>query len=1272
MKGKNEKQQKVLSFLLAFTMVLSIFAPSIDVLAQELENNNVVEENLLEDVTENNETEESVPSEDVKPEEESQKEEVETEEKVEEEKENNETLDKEAVEEEEVNSENEADANKEEEKAGEQKKVTILGTTDLHGRFVSYDYAANSDVDGGLDQIATIVKNEKKTDPNLLIVDNGDTVQGNYNHLFKGKTNPMIKAMNVIGYDAFALGNHEFNQGLEELENFKSQANENLKILCANLYKDGKRVYEPYVIKKVNGLDVAIIGVVSPNIVNWDAVHLAGHTTTAPDAEVDKVIDEIEAKGGADLYFVSSHVGVNNEYGNGDSATDIANKNPEVSGVLAGHSHATVESTAVNNAVISQPRNNGGSVSKFEFTLEEKDGEFKVVEKKSSLINTKGVAEDPELKAALDPEHKVALEDANGVIGTLDKDLAEPNEIKDIPESAISDQGITDLINKVQYHYSTPVVSKFADYDKSYHVSGAALLDAKSNLKAGNITKASIARIYKYDNKLYTIKTNGKQLKKYAEWTASFFNTYKEGDLTISFNPEIRFYNYDMLDGVKYDINVSKEPGKRIENFVYEKDGKAVEDSDIVYLTVNDYRYNTVLNPKVFDAGEHEKIQDTGADSVSDVRDMIAVYIEEVAKGQLKREVDNNWKIVGNNWNKDQRAKAVEAINSGKVKIPTSEDGRTPNAKSVTWNDVRKALAETTINILSINDFHGSILESGKNIGAAKLAAEVKRIKSEIPNTVFVGAGDLYQGSAISNLLYGKPVVDVLKEMGMKYTALGNHEFDWGIDKIETWNKDIQFLASNVYDKTTGKPVEWAKPYAIEEFDGVKIGFLGLATPESAYKTKPENVATLEFKNPTEATDTWSKHLREVEKVDLVIVLSHLGAEQSEDGTIIGEAADLAKTAKDVDAIICGHSHEYIAGEVNGVPVVQADNKGRALGKLEIDKFADGKVTITPSYDKLYTRVSTLPEDSVTKTIVEKYEADLNPILNEVIATTDTDLVHDRKYNGVTKLGQLTTQYMAEIAGTQIALTNSGGIRTSIAKGNITVGNMWDVMPFDNTLVTMKLKGSDLKRVMEHGVMNTNVGWVQYHGLRVYYDSKKEAGNRISSMRLLDGTKIEMDKYYTVVTNDFMYSKGDNFDFTGAIEVKDTGVAIRDALIEKMKKVKEIKFVYDEKVAIDGQDPNSGNGESGSGGSGSGGSGSGGNGSGGSGSGGSGSGGSGSGGNGSGGSGSGGSGSGGSGSGGNGNTGLPETGDIGVLPYGMISVGVIATLIFINKKKKIG
>ncbi|WP_051986331.1 5'-nucleotidase C-terminal domain-containing protein [Clostridium amazonitimonense] len=498
-------------------------------------------------------------------------------------------------------------------------------------------------------------------------------------------------------------------------------------------------------------------------------------------------------------------------------------------------------------------------------------------------------------------------------------------------------------------------------------------------------------------------------------------------------------------------------------------------------------------------------------------------------------------------------AMTLGVITPTKLSVSAAENDITDKSKS--------------IQILSFNDFHGSVEESGKNIGAAKLAAEIRRLKGENPNTIVVSGGDLYQGSAISNLKKGEPVTEFLKSVGMEVSAVGNHEFDWGYKLIPGWAKDgnFDFLATNIYNKSTGNPVEWAKPYKVIERDGKKIAFIGIATPETAYKTKPENVSGFEFKDPVESVNTWAEKIRREENVDAVIALTHLGSNQnSSTKEITGEAADLAKNAKGIDAVISAHSHQFVDGVVNNIPVVQAGNNGRGLAKLVLNFDAEGKlVKVDNSVDQLYKRVKELPEDQEAKAIVEKFKNELQPILGEVLATLDTDLTHDRD-EGLSVLGQFTTKLMAEASGAQIGITNGGGVRAPIEKGTITMGNMYQVFPFDNTLVTMKLKGSDLKRVIEHGIMPDGFGWGQFYGIKVYYDKDAKAGERITSMRLLDGTPIDMDKYYTIVTNDFMYDKGDNYDFSGAIDVVDTGEPIRDALVKIIKDMKHVSYKYEQ------------------------------------------------------------------------------------------------------------
>ncbi|MHC9416265.1 5'-nucleotidase C-terminal domain-containing protein [Clostridium perfringens] len=972
--------------------------------------------------------------------------------------------------------------------------IQILATSDLHGKFMDYDYAQGEESVGGLNQIATVVKEAKKENPNTLVLDNGDTIQGNYNHLFMNKENPMILAMNTIGYDVFSLGNHEFNFGMDKLHNIIGQANPNLHVLCGNLYRNGERVFNPYTIKDVDGIKVAIIGVVTPHIMQWDSQNLKGYEAKNPTEEVKKIIGEIKANGGADVYVVTSHASLNGEYGDGDSAAGIAEANPEVSVVVAGHSHDTVKSELRGNAIISEPASRAKYVSKFNLTVEKDESGIKVLDKNADLISLKGVQGDPELTEKLKPFHEAAINDATAKIGELKGgDLAKPDEVKGIPQSIVEDQGVTDFINEVQLYNSKKFLqTKGIDSNNVYMVSSAALFSPKANLKEGPISKADVSNIYKFDNKLYVIKTNGKQLKKYMEENSKFFNKYKDGDLTISFDENVRMYKYDMFEGVNYEINIAKDPGERIENLKFSKDGKPVEDSDVVYLSVNDYRYNSGLAAGIMDPGEHEKIYDTVNDDISAIRDLISDYIINVKHGVINRNVDGNWKITGNNWNPEQRALAVKLINEGKIKLPTSSNGRTPNVKSVTWDEVSKfaeALPEekkeVEIPILTFNDFHGSLKESGGNPGAAKFVGELKKVKEKNPNTI-------------------------------------------------------------------GEPVKWAKPYGVVEKGGKKIGFIGLATPETAYKTNPDNVKDLEFRDPNTEAEKWVKHLREVEKVDAVIALTHIGSQQDrKTGEITGEVVNLTKVTG-LDAIVSAHSHMPVKGTVNGVPIVQAYKNGRAIGLIDLKFDKDGKLSVEAQRMDISKNIKDLPVDKEMEETLGKYEKELSPILDVKVADLSEDLPHNRDA-GVSPMGATVTETMRKIVDADIAINNGGGVRAPLKKGVITVGDMYTILPFDNTIVTMDMKGSDIIKVLEHGIAPKDFGWGQHAGLKFWYNPDAEPGNRITSVRLLDGSKLDPNKYYKLATNDFMAAGGDGYDFSAAKNIKDTNKVLREGISDYWK-----------------------------------------------------------------------------------------------------------------------
>ena len=463
--------------------------------------------------------------------------------------------------------------------------------------------------------------------------------------------------------------------------------------------------------------------------------------------------------------------------------------------------------------------------------------------------------------------------------------------------------------------------------------------------------------------------------------------------------------------------------------------------------------------------------------------------------------------------------------------------------------------AEKEIVILSINDFHGALAPAGKNVGAVKLVDALKTEKAKNPEgTIIVSAGDNYQGSAMSNLMYGEPVSAVFKEMGIELSAVGNHEFDWGINRINKWAEDggFTFVCTNIYDKRTDQPVDWAEPFAIIEREGVKIGFIGLATPETAYKTLKANVVNYEFRDPVEIITEWVPKVKDA-GADIIIALTHLGSFQDKEGNITGEAVALCGV-DGVDAVISAHTHQRVCGLVNGKPFVQAYKYGRSFGKLTFIFDENNKlVSAEPFLDNLYSRADTLKDDANTLATYGKYEEELNPVLGKILGKTTVDLDHDR-WAGPSLLGEWVCEIMKDKAGVQIAMTNGGGLRYPVPAGEITAGKLYEVMPFDNYLYTMKLSGADVKANIEHGIMNDDIGWVQIAGARVTYNPGAEAGNRITSMVLEDGTPIEMDKFYTVVTNDFMFTGGDKYDFKNSKDGLNTFIPIRDAMMEAVEK----------------------------------------------------------------------------------------------------------------------
>lgn len=559
--------------------------------------------------------------------------------------------------------------------------ITILGTTDMHGRIYPHDYATDSeDSDAGFAKIYTLIEQERTKNPNTILVDCGDTIQDNSAELFNDMPiHPMVEAMNTMKYDTWTIGNHEFNFQKSFLDkNIKAFNN---SVLAANIYKeDGTRFVKPYTIIEKNGVRVAIVGLMPPHVPTWEASspeHFAGLSFTDPLEESKKVIEELEGK--YDVLIGAFHLDKDGEYGS-TGGNDIAQECPEFDVLILGHAHAKVNED-INGVKIIEPGKYGWALAKADINLTKNGEKWEVTSIDTENLEAEDVSPSQEILDKFEYVHTKSVDDANEIVGQITKNFIErpdyitgSDEITTMPTSQIEDTAVIDLINEVQSFYA-----------KS-EISSAALFNFGSNLKEGDFKKKDVAFIYKYANTLNGVNITGENLKKYMEWSASYYNTYKDGDLTISFNPEIRGYNYDMFSGMTYDIDISKEAGNRVKNVLIS--GEPLDENKVYKLAVNNYRFGTLLNngwvtndDKYYDS--YEELQDSGR-----IRDLIIKYVQEEQGGKIDPKVDNNWKIIGTNFDKEKQDIVFEKVRNGEIKIPTSEDGRTLNVVALNYDQL--------------------------------------------------------------------------------------------------------------------------------------------------------------------------------------------------------------------------------------------------------------------------------------------------------------------------------------------------------------------------------------------------------------------------------------------------------------------------------------------------------------------------------------------------------------------------------------------------------
>jgi 2',3'-cyclic-nucleotide 2'-phosphodiesterase / 3'-nucleotidase len=518
--------------------------------------------------------------------------------------------------------------------------LTILETSDIHGAVLPINYANNKERDLGLAKIATLIKEERVKNDNLLLIDNGDLIQGtpltyHYARIDSSKINPVIKVLNHLDYDLAVVGNHEFNYGIEILNRAIKESD--FPWLSANIISEASdKCYteRPYTVKSFDsGIKVGILGVTTKYIPNWENPnHIQGLSFEDPVEHAKKWVKVLREQEKVDIVVVSYHGGFERNIETGEPTENLTGENqgyelciqvPGIDVLLTGHQHRSIYDSKINGVLLLQPGAQGLMLGKAKIVLEKTENGIKITDKKSELLSVKGVKADAEVIKIIEEYEAKTQEWLDKPIGKIKGDMT----AKDHMTVRTRDNALIEFINKVQMEYSGAEISNTALFDN--HAPGF----------PSDVTMRDIVSNYIYPNTLRVIRITGHDIKAALEKSANYFEKYDGENIKVNpqfSNPKPQHYNYDMWEGIEYNIDITRPIGERIVKL--EIKGKVLDLDKEYDVVMNNYRAGG--------GGEYLMFQNKPVvkDIPTDVSELIANYILE--RGTIEATVNGNWRVI--------------------------------------------------------------------------------------------------------------------------------------------------------------------------------------------------------------------------------------------------------------------------------------------------------------------------------------------------------------------------------------------------------------------------------------------------------------------------------------------------------------------------------------------------------------------------------------------------------------------------------------------------